>query len=68
MTWKERAKRARLTNDYIADALGYSNRAKVSQAWGWEKTPAAIRLLIVVAERVNPLTLNELCAAIRDDD
>lgn len=63
-TWKERARNARLSNKFIALALGYSNPAKVAQAWSWDKTPVGIRLLIVVAERVSPAELNNIVAEV----
>ena len=60
MTWKQRARAARMTNVFIAEALGYSNRAKVSQAWSWETVPISIRLLIVLAERISPKELRDI--------
>lgn len=63
--WKERARRARLTNVFIADALGYSNRNKVSQAFTWDKVPVSIRMLIVLAERLPPLELNNILSELR---
>ena len=63
--WKDRAHKIRLQNPFIAEALGYSNAAKVSQAWSWETIPVAIRLLIVVAERVSPIELNHIILEIK---
>lgn len=61
--WKERARKARLSNKFIAAALGYSNPSKVSQAWSWDKTPVSIRLL-VVAERVSPHELESIVSGV----
>lgn len=66
-TWQERRRGARLSHQFIADALGYSNRAKVAQAFGWDSVPVAIRLFIVLAERMSPAELAEIITAIRGD-
>ncbi len=65
MPWKQRARNARLSNAAISRALGYSNPAKVSQAWSWDKVPAAIRLFVVIAERSSPKELAEIIAEIK---
>lgn len=62
--WKTRARNARLTNVFISLALGYSNRAKISQAWGWNKTPVGIKLFVVLAERVSPKELDDIISEI----
>jgi hypothetical protein len=53
---------------FIGEALGYANRAKIAQAWSWEKTPIAIKLFIVLAERVSPRELAEIIAALHRDE
>lgn len=69
MNWRERAKRARLTHGFIADALGYANRAKISQAFGWDSgVPIAIRLFIVMAERLPPTQLTEWIAEAKKEE
>ncbi len=67
MTWKQRARTARLSNLFIADALGYSNGAKVSQAWSWETVPASIRMLIILAVRTSPKDLDDIIREVQSE-
>lgn len=51
-----------------AKALGYSNPAKVSQAYTWDVVPVGIRLLIVVAERVSPKEFDSIISELDRDE